>query len=127
MSKDAKLLNGNIEPDETRAQKSEEPSPKRPSFIQVIKDYRLLKYVRPYKKLLILMMTAIVLYSAGHFGRALVLRELLSEALWLPPEPEPINCSWRLLSAPMVPWYVNSQSPPVAVKLVPAVSQVPTW
>ena len=62
---------------------------KRPSFVQVIRNYRLLRYVKPYKNLLILMMVMIVLYSGGHFMRALLVKELLSEALWLPPEPEP--------------------------------------
>ena len=53
----------------------------------VFRNYRLVKYIKPYKRLVALMVAIIIVYAAVHGLQALVIRELLEEGLWLPPEP----------------------------------------
>jgi len=67
--------------------------PRKPSGLaDVVRNYRLIKYVLPYKRYIALMVAIIIIYSSVHGIQALVIRELLDEGLWLPPEP-PIEAS----------------------------------
>jgi ATP-binding cassette, subfamily B, bacterial MsbA len=50
-------------------------------------NYRLIRYAKPYKRLIVLMYVFILIYSAAHGVQALIVRELLEESMWLPPEP----------------------------------------
>lgn len=61
----------------------------RPSFRQILRSYRLITYVKPYKKYVILLFVGILLFSAAHFLQVLVMKDLLSSGLWIPPEPPP--------------------------------------
>ncbi len=61
---------------------------RRPSgLLDVFRNYRLVKYILPYKGYVAVMLGIIIIYSAVHGGQAWVLRELLEEGVWMPPEP----------------------------------------
>ena len=66
------------------------------------RNYRLIKYIEPYKRLVVLMVAIIIIYAAVHGLQALVIRELLDEGLWLPPEP-PIEASIDIVISESLP------------------------
>ncbi len=63
------------------------PERKRPRLLEVFRSYRLLRYVKPYKKLLALMFAIILVLAGCNFLQVFLVRELLKDGLWLPPEP----------------------------------------
>ena len=75
--------------DRADAELDEEGKGRRPSLAEVIRSYRLLRYVKPYKKLVVVMLALIAVCAACNFGQVVVVRDLLNEGLWLPPEPMP--------------------------------------
>ncbi len=75
---------------DNEADKPERPQKKqRPGFRQLIRSYRLVRYLKPYKKQMLLMFLIIFVYSACHLGAVMLVRELLEEGLWISPEPWP--------------------------------------
>ena len=73
--------------DGDQANESKDKLRKPAGLSDAFQNYRLIKYIKPYKRLVALMVAIIIVYAAVHGLQALVIRELLEEGLWLPPEP----------------------------------------
>jgi subfamily B ATP-binding cassette protein MsbA len=53
-----------------------------PRLSEILRNYRLIRYVRPYRLHILLLFGLILIYAACHFGTVAVARELLNEGLW---------------------------------------------
>jgi ATP-binding cassette, subfamily B, bacterial MsbA len=63
------------------------PKSKSSGLMATLRSYRLVRYAKPYKKFVALMYVLILLYAGCHGVQALIIRDLLEEGMWLPPEP----------------------------------------